>query len=176
MHIAGLLASLGFPPMDENLHDNAEGQTQAELQRAYTRIAELERSITRAQQQTPVPDRTREPSHDKEVEAQMVTTEKIKRALRKAESEIDRLRGELRQSSVRERDIRAKGRKAVRRLEEQLATEHSAHDVTTSKNNRLQDEVTKLEDVNKRLRSVLEERKKGYEEQLNHEREEAQLV
>ena len=23
MHIAGLLASLGFPPMDENLHDNA---------------------------------------------------------------------------------------------------------------------------------------------------------
>ena len=64
----------------------------------------------------------------------------------------------------------------MRKLEEQLAMEHSAHDVTTSENNRLQDEVTKLEDVNKRLRSVLEERKKGSEEQLNHEREEAQLV
>ena len=161
---------------NKKIQENAEGQTQAELQKAYTRIAELERSVTRAQQQTPVPDRNREPSHEKEIEAQMVTTEKTKRALRKAESEIDRLRGELRQSSERERDIRAKGRKAVRRLEEQLAMEHSAHDVTTSENNRLQDEVTKLEDVNKRLRSVLEERKKGYEEQLNHEREEAQLV
>ena len=170
------LATQQIKAVQRKIQENTEGQTQAELQKAYTRIAELERSITRAQQQTPVPDRVREPSHDKEVEAQTVTTEKTKRALRKAESEIDRLRGELRQSSERERDIRAKGRKAVRKLEEQLAMEHSAHDVTTSENNRLQDEVTKLEDVNKRLRSVLEERKKGYEEQLNHEREEAQLV
>ena len=54
--------------------------------------------------------------------------------------------------------------------------EHSAHDVTTSANNRLQEEVTKLEDVNQRLRSVLEERKKGYEEQLKHEQEETQRV
>ena len=54
--------------------------------------------------------------------------------------------------------------------------EHSAHDVTPSANNRLQEEVTKLEDVNQRLRSVLEERKKGYEEQLKHEQEKAQRV
>ena len=94
----------------------------------------------------------------------MATTEKAKRALRKVESKIDRLRGELRQSSERERDIRAKGRQAVRRLEEQLAVEHSAHDITTSANNRFQEEVRKLEDLNQRLRSVVEERKKGYEE------------
>ena len=33
MHIAGLLASLGFPPMDENLHDNVniEKATHAHL-------------------------------------------------------------------------------------------------------------------------------------------------
>ena len=54
--------------------------------------------------------------------------------------------------------------------------EHSAHDVTTSANNRLQEEVNKLEDVNQRLQSVLEERKKGYEEKLKHEQEEAQQV
>ena len=168
------LATQQIKAVQRKIQENTEGQTQAELQKAYTRIAELERNVTRAQQQTP--DRAREPSHDKEKEAQTVTTQKTKRALRKAESEIDRLRGELRQSSEREREIRAKGRKAVRRLEEQLAMEHSAHDVTTSENTRLQDEVTKLEDVNKRLRSVLEERKKGYEEQLFQEREEALMI
>ena len=161
------LATQQIKAVQRKIQENTEGQTQAELQKAYTRIAELERSVTRAQQQTP--DRAREPSHDKEKEAQTVTTQKTKRALRKAESEIDRLRGELRQSSEREREIRAKGRKAVRKLEEQLAMEHSAHDVATS-------EVTKLEDVNKRLRSVLEERKKGYEEQLFQEREEALMI
>ena len=67
---------------NKKIQENAEGQTQAELQKAYTRIAELERSIARAQQQTLVPDRTSEPSHEKEIEAQMVTTEKTKRALR----------------------------------------------------------------------------------------------
>ena len=141
---------------NKKIQENAEGQTRAELPKAYTRIAELERSIARAQQQTPVPDRNREPSHEKEIEAQMVTTEKTKRALRKAESEIDRLRGELRQSSERERDIRAKGRKAVKSLEEQLSMEHTEHDLTTDANNKLREEVSKLEGVNQRLRKVLE--------------------
>ena len=54
--------------------------------------------------------------------------------------------------------------------------EQSAHDVTTVANNRLQEEVKKLEDVNQRLQSLLEERKKGYEKQLKHEQEEAQQV
>ena len=170
------LATQQIKVVQRKIQENTEGQTQAELQKAYKRIAELERSVTRAQQQTLVPDRTSEPSHEKEIEAQMAATEKAKRALRKAESEIDRLRGELRQSSERERDIRAKGRKAIKSLEEQLAMEHSAHDVTTGANNRLQEEVKKLEDVNQRLRSVLEERKKGYEEQLKHEQEETQQV
>ena len=54
--------------------------------------------------------------------------------------------------------------------------ENAAHDLTTDANNRLREEVSKLEDVNQRLRNVLEERKAGYEEQLKHEREEAQQV
>ena len=170
------LAMQQIKVVQRKIQENTEGQTQAELQKAYKRIAELERSVTRAHQQTPPPDHTNEPTHEKEIEAQIAATEKAKRSLRKAESEIDRLRGELRQSSERERDIRAKGRKAVKRLEEQLAMEHLAHDVTTSANNRLQEEVNKLEDVNQRLRSVLEERKKGYEEQLKHEQEETQQV
>ena len=133
------------------IQENTEGQTQAKLQKAHKRIAELERSVTRAQQQTPPPDRTNEPTHEKELEAQIAANEKDKRTLREAESEIDRLRGELQQSSERERDIRAKGRKAVKSLEEQLAMEHSAHDVTTNATNRLREEVSKLEDVNQRL-------------------------
>ena len=54
--------------------------------------------------------------------------------------------------------------------------ENAAHDLTTDANNRLREEVSKLEDVNQRLRNVLEERKAGYEEQLKHEQEEAQQV
>ena len=89
------LATQQIKVVQRKIQENTEGQTQAELQKAYKRIAELERSVTRAQQQTLVPDRTSEPSHEKEIEAQMAATEKAKRALRKAESEIDRLRGEL---------------------------------------------------------------------------------
>ena len=44
MHIAGLLALLGFPPMDENLHDNgcARVHTPTELNRVNTRHWENE--------------------------------------------------------------------------------------------------------------------------------------
>ena len=156
--------------------EHAKQQTQAELQKAHKRIAELERSVTRAQQQPPPTDSTDDLTHKKEIEAQIVATEKAKRALRKEESEIDCLRGELRQSSERERDIQAKGRKAVKILEEQLSMEHAAHDLTTNVNNRLREEVSKLKHVNQRLWNVLEERKVGYEEQLKHEREEVQQV
>ena len=89
------LATQQIKVAQRKIQENTEGQTQAELQIAHKRIAELERSVTRAQQQTPPPDNTNKPTHKKEIEAQIVATEKAKRALRKAESEIDRLRGEL---------------------------------------------------------------------------------
>ena len=109
-----------------------------------------------AQQQPPPTGSTDVLTHKKEIEAQIVVTEKAKRVLRKAESEIDRLRGELRQSSERERNIRVKGQKAVKSLEEKLSMEHAAHDLTTYANNKLREEVSKLEGVNQRLRKVLE--------------------
>ena len=109
-----------------------------------------------AQQQPPPTGSTDVLTHKKEIEAQIVVTEKAKRVLRKAESEIDRLRGELQQSSERERDIRTKGRKAVKSLEEQLSMQHATHNLTTDVNNKLREEVSKLEDVNQRLRKVLE--------------------
>ena len=117
---------------------------------------ELERSVAMVQQQPPPTSSTDILTHKKEIEAQIAVTEKAKRALRKEESEIDCLRGELRQSSERERDIQAKGRKAVKILEEQLSMEHAAHDLTTYANNKLREEVSKLEGVNQRLRKVLE--------------------
>ena len=89
------LATQQIKVAQRKIQENREGQTQTELQKAHKRIAELERSVTRAQQQTPPPDNTNKPTHKKEIEAQIVATEKAKRALRKAESEIDRLRGEL---------------------------------------------------------------------------------
>ena len=84
-------------------------------------------------------------------------------------SEVDRLRGELRQSSDKERDIRPKGRKAVKSLEEKLTMEYTAHGLTTDANSKLREEVSKLEGVNQKLRDVLEERKAWYDEKLKHE-------
>ena len=62
-----------------------------------------------------------------EVEAQAALTAKAKRATKLAEMEIDCLRSELRQSSDREANIRVKGRKAVKTLQDKLDVEVAAH-------------------------------------------------
>ena len=54
-------------------------------------------------------------------------------------------------------------------MEEQLSMEHATHDLTTDANNKLREEVSKLEGVNQKLRDVLEERKAWYDEKLKHE-------
>ena len=150
------LATQQIKVSQRKIQENAKEQTQVELQKAHKCIMELERSVAMVQQQPPPTSSTDILTHKKEIEAQIVVTEKAKRVLRKAESEIDRLRGELRQSSERERNIRVKGQKAVKSLEEKLSMEHAAHDLTTYANNKLREEVSKLEGVNQRLRKVLE--------------------
>ena len=66
--------------------EHAKQQTQAELQKAHKRIAELEQSVITAQQQPPSTDSTDAPSHKEEIEAQTAITEKAKRGLRKIKS------------------------------------------------------------------------------------------
>ena len=62
-----------------------------------------------------------------EVEAQTTIATKAKKAAKLAETEIDRLHTELCQSSDRETNIRAKGRKAIKALEDKLQAEEVAH-------------------------------------------------
>ena len=68
---------------------------------------------------------------------------------------------ELRESSDRECDIRAKGRKSVKSIEEKLTTESAAHALTKDANSKLCEEVGKIEELNKGLRKWMEKRKAG---------------
>ena len=87
---------------------------------------------------------------------------KAKRAIRQAKSEIDRLHVELRESSDRECDIRAKGRKAVKGLKDKLIVESAAHALMKDANSKLREEVGKMEEVNKGLRELMEKRKAAH--------------
>ena len=115
--------------------------TQAQLQKAQERIMDLEHSVTMAPE-NPEPAKGEDPSItlQEEIAAQKAIAAKAKRATQLAESEIDRLRSELRQSSDREKDIRAKGRKAVKALEEKLEAEAAAHTRTKEENTKLWEE------------------------------------
>ena len=150
-------------------------QTQAELRTAQVRIVELERDVNTAQHQPPIISVDIQ-AQQEEIEAQTAIAAKAKRALRQAESEIDRLHAELRQSSDRECDIWAKGRKAVRDLEEKWTAESAAHALTKEANNKLREEMGKLEGVNKGLRELMDKRKEAHNEQLQQEREETRQL
>ena len=76
-------------------------------------------------------------AQQEEIEAQTAIAAKAKRALRQAESEIDRLRAELQQSSSTECDIQAKGCTAVRDLEEKWSAESAEQALTKVANNKL---------------------------------------
>ena len=150
-------------------------QAPTELRTAHERIAELERDVTTTQQQPPT-DCADVQFQKEEKEAQTAIAAKAKRALRQEESEIDRLRAELQQSSDRERDIRAKGRKSVKGIEEKLTTESAAHALTKDANSKLREEVGKIEELNKGLRELMEKRKAAHNEQLEQEHEEARQL
>ena len=57
-------------------------------------------------------------------------------------------------------------------LDDKLAAESAAHTLTKEANNKLREEVNKMEDVNKGLRELMEKRKALYNDQLEKEREE----
>ena len=97
-----------IPLMDGFLHDNAQGQ----LVEARHRIAELEEQL-RAQAAVQPPQVTSTPPEElRKLEATLAKTQK---AAETAETEIGRLRDELRQSSDRETNVRAQARKVVKR-------------------------------------------------------------
>ena len=127
--------------------------------------AELERSTTTVQQHLKLTsnDDTSKNLRE-EVEAQIAIAIKAKNATQLAESKIDRLRVELRQSSDKEEDIRAKGRRAVKALEDKLEAETTEHTSTKEENVKLQEEAKKTKAVIKGLWEILEKKKTWYDE------------
>ena len=138
---------------------------QAELQNANERITELETNATTTQQATPPPNQAIDALKE-EIEAQTAIASKAKRVVQLAESEIDHLRAELRQSSDREKDIRANGRKAVKTLEEKLVAETAQHTWTKEENAQLREEAKKSEAAIAGLQALLEKKKVWFDEQL----------
>ena len=142
-------------------------QTQAELQNANERIAELERDVTTTRWKSgPTNNNAASQTLRKEVEAQNAIATKAKSATQLAESEIDHLRAELCQSSDRETNIRAKGCKAIKAREEKLRVETTTHTITKEENSKLWEIVSKMEGVNIGLQELLEKKKVWYDEQL----------
>ena len=75
------------------------------------------------------------------------------------ESEIDRLHAELRQSLDRETDIRAKGRRAVKALEDKQEVEATIHNSQKEENKKLHEEAQKTDAVVIGLRELFEKKK-----------------
>ena len=97
---------------------------QSQLAEAHHRIAELEEQL-RAQPVLQLPQvATTPPEELRKLEAALAKTQK---AAETAETEIGRLRDELRQSSDRETNVRAQARKAVKEAQEKLQAEVTAH-------------------------------------------------
>ena len=91
-----------------------EKYAQGQLEEAQHRIAKLEEQL-RAQPAVPPPQVTSTPPEElRKLEAALAKTQKA------AETEIGRLRDELRQSSDRETNVRAQARKAVKEAQEKL--------------------------------------------------------
>ena len=84
--------------------------------------------------------------------------------------EIDRLRAELHQSSDRETNICAKGRKAIKNLEHQLQAKVATHKATKEEYEKLREESNKKDVATKGLRELADKKKTWYEEKLVQER------
>ena len=110
------------------------------------------------------------------LEAQKAILAKAKKATQMAETEIDRLRAELRQSSDREVDARAKGRLAVKTLEGKLQAEVTMHSRTKEEYEKLREEANKKDAAIAGLWELAKKKKAWYDEQLVHERAETHEV
>ena len=136
------------------------------MNKAEECIAQLENNAaSTGPPPAPAPHNTEVQMLMEEVKAQAALTAKAKRATTLAETEIDRLKLELCQSSNREGDIRAKGCKAVKTLQEKLHVEVAAHGRTKEEKEKLQEEARKKETVIMTLRELAQKKKVWYEEQ-----------
>ena len=73
-------------------------------------------------------------------------------------------------------DIRAKGRKAIKTLEDKLDAEVVAHGWMKEEYKKLQKEANKKDAMIKGLWELADKKKAWYEEQLAHEREQSHQV
>ena len=144
--------------------------TQDQLQKAQERIAQLESNTTTVQH---IPGPT---PNNNEVKAQTAIAAKAKRVMQLADTDIDRLHVELRQSSNKEADIRAKGRWVAKALEDKLNAE-IATDISTKEGKRkLQEEAKKTKAIIAGLRELIIRKKAWYDEQIVREREQTHQV
>ena len=94
-----------------------------------------------------------------EVAAQAAIAAKAKKATQLAETEINRLQLELCQSSDREADIRAKGRKAVKTIQDKLDAEIAAHGRTKEERDKLHEEGIKKETIISALQEAAQKKR-----------------
>ena len=87
-----------------------------------------------------------------------------------AEIEIGRVRDELRQSSDRERAVRATSQKVIKDLHEQLQLETSAHQQTIESLNKLLEMEAQVGVKIQELHEATKKQKQWYEEQLYMQR------
>ena len=86
-----------------------------------------------------------------------------------AESEIDLLRSELHQSSDKEADIREKGCKAVKTIQDKLDAEIAAHGRTKEERDKLHEEGNKKETTIMALHEAAQKKQEWYDEQIENE-------
>ena len=145
--------------------------TQDQLQKANERITQLEKNVTTATTiPTQVHDNNAANTLWEELGAQKAILAKAKKATQMAETEIDRLRAELRQSSDREADARVKGRQAVKTLEGKLQAEVAMHNRTKEEYEKLREEANKKDAAITGLWELAEKKKAWYDKQLVDER------
>ena len=98
---------------------------------------------------TPIPasQTTKLQAGREDAEAHATIMAKEKCVMELAESKIERLRFELRQSSDREVVIRAKGRKATKTLQEKVDVEVTAHKRTLAELNKQREDGAKKDGI-----------------------------
>ena len=134
--------------------------TQDQLQKAKERITQLENNMTTT---ATIPaqalDNNASNTLQEDLEAQKAIVAKAKKATQMAETEIERLRAGLHQSSDREADARAKGHQVVKTLEGKLQTEVAVRSRTKEEYEKLREEANKKDAAITGLQELAEKKK-----------------